>query len=90
MEITYFYLQNCPHCRHADQLIQEIIHEEPKYSAVKFRKVEETEEKALADSFDYWYVPCFYLGEDKLMEGVPSKEKIRAAMEKALEADGRH
>ncbi len=84
MELTYFYLKSCPHCHRADQLIQELIAENPSYKKVSFRKVEESEEKALADSYDYWYVPCFYLGEEKLMEGVPSKEKVKAAMDRAL------
>jgi len=84
MELTYFYLRTCPHCHHADRLIQELISENPEYANVKFHKVEESEEKELADSYDYWYVPCFYLGEEKLMEGVPSKEKVKAAMDRVL------
>lgn len=86
MELTYFYLRTCPHCHRADRLIQELVSEDPKYAAIKFHRVEESEEAALADSYDYWYVPCLYLGKEKLMEGVPSKEKIRAAMDRALES----
>ena len=74
------------HCHRADRLIQELVSEDPKYAAIKFHRVEESEEAALADSYDYWYVPCLYLGREKLMEGVPSKEKIRAAMDRALES----
>ena len=81
MELTYFYLRTCPHCHRADRLIQELVS-----AAIKFHRVEESEEAALADSYDYWYVPCLYLGREKLMEGVPSKEKIRAAMDRALES----
>ena len=84
MELTYFYLRTCPHCCRADEIIRELIAENPKYADVKFRKVEESEEKELADSYDYWYVPCFYLGTEKLMEGVPSKEKVKAALDRAL------
>lgn len=83
-KITYFYLANCPYCYQADRLIQEIIAENSQYAAVQFEKIEESEQKALADSFDYWYVPCFYLDGEKLMEGVPSREKIKAAMDAAL------
>ena len=85
-KITYFYLTNCPHCHHADRLIQEIIAEDSRYAAVEFEKIEESQQKALADSYDYWYVPCFYLDGEKLMEGVPSKEKVKAAMDAALNA----
>ncbi len=85
MKITYFYLANCPHCRNADRIIQEIVAEDSKYAGVTFEKIEESQNKALADSYDYWYVPCFYLGKQKLMEGVPTKEKIQAAMDMALQ-----
>ena len=83
-KITYFYLANCPHCRHCNQLIDEIIAEEPKYAAVEFDRIEESKQSALAESYDYWYVPCFFIGQEKLMEGVPSKEKVKAAMDVAL------
>ena len=83
-KITYFYLASCPHCIRANKLIDEIIAEDPKYAAVVFDRIEESQQMSVAKTYDYWYVPCFFIGKEKLMEGVPSKEKIKAAMDAAL------
>lgn len=83
-ELTYFYLQTCPYCRKADQLIAELQAQEPRFREISFRKIEEREEKALADSYDYYFVPCFWIGEEKLFEGAPEKEDIRKVLERAL------
>lgn len=48
------------------------------------RRVDESVETALADSLDYYYVPTFYVDGVKRMEGVPSKEKVRAVLDAAL------
>ena len=83
-EITYFYMRGCPFCRRADDFISELIQENPAFSAVKINKIEERENSALARSYDYFYVPCLWLGGQKLHEGVPTKEKIRMCLESAL------
>ena len=83
-KITYFYLASCPHCRRCNTLIDEIVAEDPKYAAVEFERIEESQNPSIAETYDYWYVPCFFIGKEKVMEGVPSKEKIKAAMDEAL------
>ena len=55
-----------------------------RYGAVPIRRVDESVETALADSLDYYYVPTFYVDGVKRMEGVPSKEKVRAVLDAAL------
>ena len=42
-------------------------------------------DSALADSLDYYYVPTFCVNGQKIHEGVPTKEKIRAVYEAALD-----
>ncbi len=86
MKLTYFYLKTCPHCRRADEMIAQLLEEEPAFRGVEVQKIEENEHPEIADRYDYWYVPCFFLGEEKLFEGVPSREKIRGVFEKALAA----
>ena len=38
----------------------------------------------LADSLDYWYVPTYFVDGVKLLEGVPTKEKVEAVLRAAL------
>ena len=84
-EITYFYLKSCPYCRQADRMIEDLLKKEPVFSQVPIRKIEEQEHAEIADQYDYYFVPCLYIGKEKLMEGVPSAEKIRSVFLAAMD-----
>ena len=83
-EILYMYMPGCPHCAKADQILADLRSRDPKYAAVPLRKVDETREKAFADSLDYWYVPCRFVGGRKLLEGPPDEKSIKMVLEAAL------
>ena len=53
----------------------------PDYAAIPLQIEDESRNKALADSLDYWYVPCCFVGGKKLHEGVPSREAMRAVLD---------
>lgn len=72
-----FYLEHCPHCIRARKWIQELYEENPAYQEIPIEMIDEAKEVELADSYDYYYVPCLFDGETKLHEGVMSKEIIR-------------
>ena len=72
-----FYLENCPHCLRARNWMQELYVENPIYKEILIEMIEESREVELADSYDYYYVPCFFDGDQKLHEGVASKEIIQ-------------
>jgi glutaredoxin len=84
-EITYFYLKGCPYCRKADVLIRKLIEESPEFAAIPVTKIEESENPKIAESYDYYYVPCLWIGQEKLHEGAPTKEQMRKVLERALE-----
>ncbi len=84
-ELTYFKLMNCPYCKAADGWLQELIRENPAYGAIPIKVVNEAVEVELAESYDYYYVPTFFLGREKLHEGAATKEKIRAVLDAALQ-----
>ena len=84
-ELTMFYFDGCPHCARAFQWHKELMDEHPEFRQVPLRLIDEHKEPALADTYDYWYVPSYYLGHTKLAEGVKDKEQIRAAFRTALE-----
>lgn len=83
-KLTYFYLPNCPHCRLATRCLEELCAEYPRYAEVEIQRVDESAEKALAAKYDYWFVPCFYMGEQKLHEGHAEKEDVKAVLDRAL------
>ena len=82
--IIYFYLSGCPYCRMADSFIAELIEENPSFAAIKITKVEERQQAAFAKGYNYQLVPCLWIGNKKLHEGVPTKEKIKACLQEAL------
>lgn len=75
-ELTLFVLKGCPYCAKAKRYMAELCREEPRFAALPVREVDEQEEAALAGSYDYYYVPCFFLGRRKLLEGDCTKQQI--------------
>jgi len=75
----------CPYCRRALSWIDELKNENPNYSKVEMKIIDEEMEPEAARKYDYYYVPTFYVDDQKIFEGVPSKEIVRNVFEKALE-----
>lgn len=82
-KLTMFYLENCPHCRRAYSMIEELKSQYQKYSNVNIELVEESKNVQMASAHDYYYVPAFFLDGEKLFEGVPSIDKIEEVLKKA-------
>lgn len=85
-ELTMFYLESCPYCKRARAYMEELCAENPAYAQIPVKMVEERQQKALANSYDYFYVPCFYMGEEKLAEGGMNKEDVKRVFDEALQA----
>jgi thioredoxin 1 len=75
----------CPYCRRALSWIDELKKENPEYSNVEIKTIDEEMEPEAASKYDYYYVPTFYVDDKKIFEGVPSKGIVRDVFEKALE-----
>ncbi len=75
-QVTLFVLENCPHCRRARSMMEELFAEHPEYATVELTVIDEAKEPAVAARYDYYYVPTFYLDGEKRLEGAPSKEAI--------------
>ena len=83
-ELTMFYLRNCPYCIRALKYMDELRGEDSRYAQIAVKMIEEQQEKEVADKYDYYYVPCYYLDDEKLHEGGIDKDGVRAVLEKAL------
>ena len=73
--VKLFYLTNCPYCKQAQKVIQQLQNENQKYQEIisHIQWVEESVEKELADSYDYYYVPTIFVGETKKYEARPGE-----------------
>lgn len=91
-DVKLFHLTNCPYCIHARKAIEELVQENAEYGTIPIQWVEERQEPAVADSYDYYYVPTVFYGTEKLYEADPTqgyteiKECIRKAFDTILSA----
>ncbi len=84
-ELTLFYLEHCPYCLRARQYMAELRAENPKYAQIPVKMVEEWQQRSLASQYDYYYVPCFYIGDEKISEGSIDKAGVQQVLDTALE-----
>ena len=68
------------------QAIDELIAENAVYGNIEIERIEESKQPAIADRYDYYYVPTMYVGEEKQYEADPSQdyEAIKADVRKVL------
>lgn len=85
-KVMVFYLEGCPYCRKARAALDALLAEKPGYAALAIEWIEESRERALADSFDYYYVPALFADGRKLYECAPGEdgESIRRHIDAAL------
>jgi len=83
-KVKAFYLENCPHCKHAIKMVDALKEKNPQYSNIEIEYIEESKDVQAASSHDYYYVPTFYVDGAKVHEGVPSLEKIEEVLKKAI------
>jgi thioredoxin 1 len=82
--IIMFETSWCPHCKQAHKFMDELMQEYPKYKELNIQFIDEDQEPDIANQYDYYYVPTYYLESEKFHEGVPRKEVIRTLFENAL------
>lgn len=83
--ITLFYLKNCPFCKKAEAAISE-FQKQDRYKDIEINRIEESVHPEIAEKYDYYYVPTFYIDGKKVHEGGIFPDEVKALLEKALEA----
>jgi len=84
-KITMFYQERCPFCRRAFQYIEELKNENPAFKNIEIETIEETQHSDIADQYDYYYVPTFYIDGKKIHEAGIFKKEMEELLKKALE-----
>ncbi len=87
-KLTFIYLKGCPYCMKAMKAFDALLGANEEYKKVEIDAVEEGENPDRIATLDYYHVPTYYIGDEKLFEASPgdSYEVIEAATKKALEA----
>ena len=86
-KITLFYLESCGYCQKAERALKELTEQNPAYGEIEITRIEESRQPEVADRYDYWAVPTFYVGDRKVFEAHigMSYEDIRAEVKNALD-----
>lgn len=82
--IKLFYQPRCPFCKRAFQYIDE-LKKRPEYKDIAIECIDETEHPDIADRYDYYYVPTFYVGDEKVHEGGIFPDEVEPIFKAALE-----
>ena len=72
-----------PICKRAFNYIDE-LKKRPEYKDIVIETIEETEHPDIADQYDYYYVPTFYIADEKVHEGGIYPNEVEAIFKKAL------
>ena len=85
--ITMFYLSDCGYCDKAFKALDELMNENPSYKDIPLTKIMEEEHMDIAEQYDYYAVPSFFDGKEKLFEAhlFMSYEDIREEVRKVLD-----
>ena len=83
--VTLFYQPRCPFCKKALRYIDEARAAHPELAAVGIELIEESEQPEVADRYDYYYVPTFYVGDKKVHEGGIMPDEVEAVLRMALD-----
>ena len=68
---TIFYLTSCPYCVKGRKALTELQAENPAYAAIGIQWIEESQNAALADTYDYYSVPSIFDGKQSCLNARP-------------------
>ncbi len=83
-KITMFTMASCPFCRMAHRWMDALLTEHPEYKDIDIEIIDEVRHPDIANQYDYWYVPTYYVDGEKVHEGATTKKKVMKVYEKAL------
>jgi glutaredoxin len=84
-EVKLFYLRECPFCKKAFRYIQQAKEKHPELAQIEIELIEESEQVEVANSYDYYYVPTFYVAGEKVHEGGIFPDEVEQILRQALE-----
>ncbi|MDO4701506.1 MAG: thioredoxin family protein [Erysipelotrichaceae bacterium] len=82
-QVKLFYLRMCPYCLKALKYLEELKKEE-RYKDIEIEMIEENKHPEIANQYNYYYVPTFYVDEVKVFEGKPTLEDIKRVLDQSL------
>lgn len=82
-KVKLFIMESCPYCKQARGYLSELQNDE-RYRDIEIEMIDERVHPEIADTYDYYYVPTFYIDEVKVSEGAVTKDKVKEVLDKAI------
>lgn len=86
-KITMFTMASCPFCQRALQWMDQILSETPEYRVIPIEIIDETVYPDIAERYDYYYVPTYYIDGVKVHEGAATREIIEGVITRAADVE---
>lgn len=83
-DVIMFILEDCPHCKNAFKMMDDLKTQNPEYADVKIEIIEESKHPERTLGYDYYYVPTFFVDGKKIHEGVPTADKIEKVFKEVV------
>ena len=83
-KIRMFTAVWCSHCANAKRWMDELIDENPKYKELDIQLIDIDNEKEKLVDVNFYYIPTFYIENEKAFEGVPSKQIVQKVLDDAM------
>ena len=63
--------------------MEELYEQHPEYRDLDIEIIDEVQHPDIANQYDYYYVPTYYLDGEKFHEGIPNREMVSDLFQKA-------
>lgn len=83
-DIKMFMFEACPHCKLARRLMTKLQEEDPRYAALRIEMIDEKKQPEIADQYDYYYVPTYFVDGQKVHEGHAELDDVKKVFDLAL------
>ena len=83
--VLMFVMKSCPYCKQALRWMEELRTENDRYNGVEVTIIDETLQPDIANQYDYYLVPTYFIDGLKVHEGVATKDIVRSVFERSLD-----
>jgi len=83
--VIMFVTEWCPYCKKALNWMEDIQKQNPAFTDIEIKIIDEELQPDIAKQYTYYYVPTYYVDGVKVHEGAASKEIISKVFEAAIQ-----
>lgn len=84
-QLKMFHFEACPYCKAARGWLEEAFAQHPEYRNIPLTMIDEKKQPDVADQYDYYYVPTFFIEGEKVHEGAASYKIVEDVLRRAYE-----